>query len=139
MSRDLRVLKASLLAGAAYFLGVSVAHMLGVKVPGLFVYFDVPSFAYQDRIISFLAFGWAVFLFAASTDPMKQDVLVKAVLVAGAAAVAGLAIVNLTTDFSALRPGIAQSAFWLQTAGAFFYWAWLVFFAARAGILRDER
>ena len=33
------------------------------KIPGLFVYFNVNSFEYQNKIISLLAFGWAAFFF----------------------------------------------------------------------------
>ncbi len=45
MHRNRQILKWSLLAGSFYFFGVSAAHMLGFKVPGLFVYFNVPSHA----------------------------------------------------------------------------------------------
>jgi len=37
-------LRLLLYAGAAYFLGVAVVHSLGIKIPGLFVYFNVPSY-----------------------------------------------------------------------------------------------
>lgn len=46
--------KGLLLAGAAYFLLVSLAHMTGFKLPGLFIYYSLPSYEYQDRIIGFL-------------------------------------------------------------------------------------
>lgn len=46
--------KGLLLAGAAYFLAVSSAHMTGFKLPGLFIYYSLPSYGYQDRIIGFL-------------------------------------------------------------------------------------
>lgn len=52
MSGNLRVLKWSLLPASMYCLSVVAAHMLGAKVPILFVYFNVPSNAYQDRIIA---------------------------------------------------------------------------------------
>jgi hypothetical protein len=132
MNRNLRILKWSLLTGSLYFLGVATAHMLGTKLPLLFIYYNVPSYAYQDRIISFLAFGWAAFFFTASRDPQKQSTLVNTILVAGAAAVLGLAIINLTTDFHALDAGIDPRVFWMETAGMFFYWLWLVIFYFRA-------
>lgn len=132
MTINSRVLKWSLLAGALYFFSVSLAHLLGIKVPVLFVYFNVPSQAYQDRIISFLAFGWAVFLFSAFSDPQKQRVLIKSVLIAGAGALIGLSINNQVTDFSPLGPEIDVNVFWLETAGIFIYWLWLVIFFFRS-------
>ena len=132
MEKSASVLKWSLLAGSAYFLGVAVAHMFGVKIPGLFVYFDVPSHTYQDRIISFLAFGWSAFLFTASTDPVRQRSLVKAILVSGAAAVVGLSVVNSATDFHALSPSTSVHVFWIETLGLFGYLVWLAVFHLRS-------
>ncbi len=131
MSNPQRILKWSLLAGAVYFLGIALVHMLGIKIPLLFIYFNVPSHAYQDRIISFLAFGWAVFLYTAFTDPKKQAALVRAILVAGAGAIVGLSIINLTTDFQAYDPALNSAVFWGETAGVFVYWLWLVIFYVR--------
>ena len=132
MSLNHRILKWSLFAGALYFFCVSLVHLLGMKVPVLFIYFNVPSHAYQDRIISFLAFGWAVFLFTAFTDPQKQSALVKAILVAGAGALVGLSINNLATDFQSLDPVVNANIFWWETAGLFIYWLWLVIFSFRS-------
>ena len=128
MGRSTAVLKWLLLAGAVYFLGVSVAHMAGVKVPLLFVYFSVPSHAYQDRIISFLSFGWSVFLFTAAIDPVKNRDLVKAVLIAGLAAVFGLHVINSVTDFRSLSPDAHPAAFRMETFGLSVYVGALVFF-----------
>jgi hypothetical protein len=47
------LLRLALWAGAAYFCCMAVAHFFGLKYPLLFVYYDVPFFAYQDKIISF--------------------------------------------------------------------------------------
>ena len=132
VNANLRILQWSLRCGFLYFLSVAVVHMLGFKVPLLFVYFNVPSYAYQDRIISLLAFGWSIFFFTASIDPVKQSALVKAILCAGAGAVIGLSVVNLTTNFHALGAAIEPRAFWRETAGLFLYWLWLVFFSVRS-------
>jgi hypothetical protein len=121
-----RILRRSLLAGAAYFAAVATVHTLGIKLPLLYVYYNVPSHAYQDHIIGLLAFGWAVFLLAAAGDPLHERRLTRAVLVAGAGAVAGLALINATTDFAALGAGLDTRVFWLETAGLFAYWLWLV-------------
>jgi hypothetical protein len=132
MKTNGRILKWSLLAGALYFLAVAAVHMLGIKVPMLFVYFNVPSQAYQDRIISFLAFGWSVFLFTAFRDPVKNGDLVKAILVAGSGAVVGLSIINGTTDFQTLSAESNVGVFWLETAVLFFYLLWLIVFYLRS-------
>ncbi len=121
-----KLMQWSLRAGGLYFFMVAAAHMMGLKLPLLFVYYNVPSYAYQDRIISFLAFGWAVFLLSASDDPAGERRLVRAVLVAGGGAVAGLVVINLTTDFAALGPAILPRNFWLETVALLAYWLWLI-------------
>jgi hypothetical protein len=125
MNKNVAVLKWSLLVGAIYFLGISLAHMMDIKVAGLFVYFDVPSFNYQNKIISFLSFGWSVFLFFAFLDPEKNISLVKSILVAGTGAIIGLSIVNLTTDFHALSPNVNVHIYWFETAILALYLFWL--------------
>ena len=117
MTRPLpaRLMQWSLLALAAYFLLIAAAHVTGTKLPLLFVYFNVPSTAYQDNIIAFLAFGWAMFFFTAARDPATNRPLIRALLLAAGGAVAGLSHINLTTDFAALAPNIAIWPFWAQT------------------------
>lgn len=58
MARDLKVLRGALLAGGVYFFAVAFAHLTTWKVPGLFIYFDIPPLPYQDQIIGVLALGW---------------------------------------------------------------------------------
>ena len=128
MGRNTLTLKWLLLGGAIYFLAVSSAHMLEIKVPLLFVYYNLPSHAYQDRIISFLSFGWAVFLFTASLDPEKNRDLVKAILIAGVGAIFGLHVINTLTDFRALSPDIDPRMFRLESLGLSVYVASLIFF-----------
>jgi hypothetical protein len=50
------LLKLALLAGVGYFCAMAAAHWASFKVPVLFIYFDVPFYEYQDKIISFCAF-----------------------------------------------------------------------------------
>ncbi len=128
MGKNTLILKGLLLAGAFYFLAVSVAHMLAIKVPLLFVYYNVPSHAYQDRIISFLSFGWASFLFTASLDPVKNRDAVKAILIAGVGAIFGLHVINAVTDFHALSPDIRPQVFRLVSLGLSVYAAALIIF-----------
>jgi len=122
-------LKWSLLAGSGYFFLVSVVHLAGVKVPLLFVYFNVSSHAYQDRIISFLAFGWSMFLLA-GVDTLKHGSMriIKYILIAGAGAVTGLSLINAVTDFQKFSPELTTSVFWLETGVLFLYLLWLALF-----------
>ncbi len=138
MSRNTAILKWLLLAGAVYFLAISIVHMLRIKIPFLFVYYDLPSYGYQDRIISFLSFGWSVFMFTASTDPAKNRDAVKAILVAGIAAVFGLNVINSVTNFSALSPDIHPSVFRKETLVLSTYVALLTLFFFLAKKERDE-
>lgn len=133
MNKSTAILKWLLLAGAAYFLGIAVVHTFGIKVPLLYIYFTVPSYVYQDRIISFLALGWSVFLFTAFIDPVKNRDLVRAIHVAGVIAIIGLSVINSTTDFHTLSPDIHPSAFWRETLGLGVYVALLGFFSYRSG------
>ena len=128
MNKNTSTLKWLLFAGAIYFLAISIVHMLRIKVPLLYVYYDVPSYGYQDRIISFLSFGWSVFLFTASLDPVKNRAAVKAILIAGLAAIFGLNVINSVTDFHVLAPDIDPLLFRIETLGLSVYVAALIFF-----------
>jgi len=126
IDRARRVLRWSLLGGAVYFLCVSTAHMLGIKEPFLFVYFNVSSHVYQDRIISLLSFGWAMF-FCSGWESVKNNNLkpVKYILLAGIGGIAGLCVINLGTDFSAVSTSRGTEFFWLETAVLMAYFVWL--------------
>jgi hypothetical protein len=121
------MLKGLLLIGAVYFLASAVVHMLRMKIPLLFVYFDVPSYEYQDRIISFLLFGWSTFLFMVSRDPLKNRDAVKGILISGLGAIFGLTVINSVTDFHALSRDIDPSVFRIETLGLSVYVAALIF------------
>jgi hypothetical protein len=128
MRKNTVILKWLLLAGAAYFLAVAIAHMFRIKIPMLFVYYDVPSYGYQDRIISFLTFGWSTFLFTASINPTKNRDAVKAILIAGLTAVFGLNVINQVTDFQALSPDIHPTIFRTEVLVLSAYEAALILF-----------
>jgi hypothetical protein len=127
MSNSERMLKWLLSIGALYFLALAMVHMLGIKVPVLFVYYNVPSYGYQDKIIAFLAFGWSLFLFTTSRDPLSNRSQVKAILVAGIGAVSGLTVINQITDFEKLSPGIDPSVFQFETFGLSVYVGLLIY------------
>lgn len=63
------LLRLGLLTCVAYFSLMSLAHWTGHKAPGLFVYWNVPSYEYQDKIIAFCAATYAVFFFHAANNP----------------------------------------------------------------------
>ncbi len=128
MGKNTTILKWLLLAGAVYFLAIAIVHMLRIKIPFLFVYYDLPSYGYQDRIISFLSFGWSAFLFTASIDPAKNRDAVKAILFAGLAAVFGLNVINSVTNFRALSPDIHPSVFRKETLVLSVYVSVLILF-----------
>ena len=128
MSKHTAVLQRLLAGGAVYFLGVSAAHMAGIKIPLLFIYFSIPSYAYQDKIISFLSFGWSLFLFTAARDPVKHRDLVRAVLIAGVVALFGLQVINSVTDFRSLAPDAHPAVFRMESLGLSVYVGALIIF-----------
>ena len=131
---DAEILRWSLLVGAAYFGSAALAHTFGFKVPGLFIYFNVPSHAYQDQLIGVLAFGWAAFFFVASVDPVAHPLPAKALLVVSTAALLGIFRINALTDFRGLSPAVTTPIFWVQAAILCGYLVWLIVFYRRSRV-----
>lgn len=115
------VLKILLLAGFAYFFAMAAAHMLGWKIPGLFIYFDIPSYAYQDRIISVLAMGWSLFFLQSGLNPARNISTIRTILTAGLLALIGLSINTMRLDFSLLNPEASEIVIWGQIVALFIY------------------
>lgn len=114
------MLKAGLWATIAYFICMSVAHYFGIKWPILFVYYDTPYYAYQDKIISFAVVSYIGLFYAAARD---VSVVPVALIVLGVT-VAGLVSVNLSSDLaSVLEEGQAVWPYWAQTAMLAGIWA----------------
>lgn len=128
MKKSSEILRISILAGSIYFSLVALAHLSGFKIPGLFIYFELPSYAFQDKIIALFALGWAMFFYTAYKDPFKYIGLVKAIIIAGAAAIFILCDINLSTNFSSFDKSTSINIIWLQVALLFVYWLWLVAF-----------
>lgn len=106
------LLRLGLLACVTYFIAMSIAHFFGIKVPVLFVYYDTPFYAYQDKIISFAVISYIGLFWAASRDiavvPVALAVLGMTVL--------GLASVNLSDALaSVLTEGQSTWPYWAQT------------------------
>lgn len=132
MSKDANILRWSLIAGAIYFGCIALAHAIGLKIPGLFIYFNVPSHPYQDHIIAFLAFGWSSFFYVASVDHVNHSLPVKAIILSSTVAICGLSGINTFSDFATLSPNISIKHFWVQTTLLLGYLMWLIVFYKRS-------
>lgn len=107
-----RLLTLLLWAGVAYFCCMAVAHFFGIKLPVLFIYYDTPFYAYQDKIISFAVVAYICLFVSAARKP---DV-VPAALVAIWVTVIGLCAVNLSDALQAVLAGRTTAVYWAQTA-----------------------
>lgn len=116
-------LRYALLAGVAYFCCMAVAHYFGIKQPLLFVYYDTPFFAYQDKIISFAVVAYIALFYTAA----QHRVAVPAALFALGITVLGLVSVNVSDALaSVLEPGQSTGPYWLQTGLIAVYFVLLV-------------
>lgn len=106
-----RLLNLLLWAGVAYFCCMAVAHFFGIKLPVLFIYYDTPFYAYQDKIISFAVVAYICLFVSAARKP---DV-VPAALVAIWVTVLGLCAVNLSGALQTVLAGQTTAVYWAQT------------------------
>ncbi len=110
--------KYAFLSGAAYFCCMAIAHYFSIKVPVLFVYYDTPFYAYQDKIISFAVCAYIALFYSAS---QHRSVALNAIIVL-AITVLGLSSVNMSTALaSVLQEGQSTTPYWLQTGAISFY------------------
>jgi len=110
--------KYAFLAGAVYFCCMATAHFFSVKVPILFVYYDTPFYAYQDKIISFAVCAYIALFYSAS---QHRSVALNAIVVL-AITVLGLSYVNVSEALaSVLQEGQSTVPYWLQTGAIAFY------------------
>lgn len=101
-------------AGCTYFVAMAAAHWHQFKVPLLYIYFDVPSTGYQDKIISFCAATFAITFFQAVRDPAGASGLTA--ILALATAVVGLSGVNISSDLHSEIGAVKSTApYWVQT------------------------
>jgi hypothetical protein len=115
-------LRLALWAGVAYFACMAVAHFFGLKYPLLFVYYDVPFYAYQDKIISFAVVAY-ICLFANAAVHRNA---VPAALVALGVTVLGLSAVNRSDALASVLDGRSTLAYWMQTGLLAAYFALLL-------------
>jgi hypothetical protein len=138
MTKKATALKWTLIAGALYFFLVSAAHFFEIKWPGVFVYFNVESFQYQNKIISLLAFGWATYFYASTRFiplGLIQEILFP--VIAGALAILVLSYTNLTQEISRLSADQGTLQYWLGTLFLLVYW--LVLFSLWLWALREQQ
>lgn len=110
----LKILKWILVMGFLYFFSMSLAHLLQLKIPGLYIFYAVPSYAYQDKIISILSMGWALFYLQAALNPGGHRSIIRVLLVSGALGLFGLAAIALDPQIKMLNPQLSSHLIWLQ-------------------------
>jgi len=122
--------KYAFLSGAAYFCCMAVAHFFSFKVPVLFVYYDTPFYAYQDKIISFAVCAYIALFYSAS---QHRAVALNAIIVL-AITVLGLSAVNSSNALaSVLQEGQSTVPYWLQTGAIAIYLSVLLILYIRDG------
>jgi hypothetical protein len=129
-------LRLALWVGVAYFCCMAVAHFFGLKYPLLFIYYDVPFYAYQDKIISFAVVAY-ICLFANAAVHRNA---VPAALVALGVTVLGLSAVNRSEALASVLDGRSTLAYWMQTGLIAAYLALLLaLYAAGERASQDPR
>ena len=106
------LLRYALLAGAVYFCCMALAHYLGIKQPVLFIDYDLPLYAYQDRIISFAVVAYIALFYSAA----HMRAAVPAALIVLGVTVIGLGSINVSHALeSVLVEGQSTRPYWIQT------------------------
>ena len=106
------LLRYGLLAGAVYFICMAAAHYFGIKQPLLFVYYDTPYYAYQDKIIAFAVVSYVALFYSAA----YHRAVVPAALIVLGITVLGLASVNVSDALAGvLQEGQSTVPYWIQT------------------------
>ena len=116
-----KTLKYSLIAGMVYFICMAIAHFFGFKYPLLFVYYDVPFYAYQDKIISFSVLSYVCLFYAA----LRHKDIVPVAILLMFLTFCGLSAVNLSIDLKNILNGGSTQIYWLQTILIAIYTIWL--------------
>jgi len=110
---------------------MAVAHYFGIKQPLLFVYYNTPFYAYQDKIISFAVISYVALFYSAAQN---RTVVPAALFVLGVN-VLGLASINLSNALeSVLQEGQSTIPYWIQTGLIAVY-----FIAILVLYLRDKK
>lgn len=107
-----KITKFSMFLLSGYFVCMAIAHYFGIKLPLLFVYYDTPFYAYQDKIISFSVIAYVALFYVAASNrsvvPVALTVLTLTTI--------GLASVNRSTALKmVLEDGQSTKPYWIQT------------------------
>ena len=124
MKQSDTILKYSFLVGVGYFVCMSIAHFFGIKVPVLFIYYDVPFYEYQDMIISFCVVTYAILFFAAFQNRALAPHAIFSLL----ATILGLSSINASNALSTVLNGGSTLAYWIQTGMIGVFLVWLIVF-----------
>lgn len=108
---------------------MAVAHFFGLKYPLVFVYYDVPFHAYQDKIISFAVVAYICLFYTAAT--------IRAAVPAALVALA-VTVLGLSDALQSVLAGRPTTVYWAQTGLIAGYLAWLVVFHLRVPELQAE-
>ena len=103
---------------------MAIAHYFSVKLPILFVYYDTPFYAYQDKIISFSVITYTILFFAAFQNKTLAPYAILSLFIT----VIGLSSVNVSDDLHRVLDGQGVAMYWYQTAMIGGLVAWLMFF-----------
>lgn len=115
------LLRTLLLCCVAFFAAMGMAHFFGLKWPVLFVYWNTPFYAYQDKIIAFTLITYIALFLGAS----RHLVMVPYALVSIWGTVIGLSLVNSSAALAEVLEGSGNGIYWLIIA----------MFAGLAGLL----
>ena len=99
----------------------------GIKFPILFVYYDLPFYAYQDKIISFCVVTYAIFFFGAYQNLSIAPYAIVAMI----ATVFGLSLINFSDALKSVLEGGTTTFYWLQTGMIASILVWLLVFYLR--------
>lgn len=102
------LLRSLLLVCVAFFLCMGTAHFFSIKVPILFVYWDTPFYAYQDKIIAFTLVTYISLFFGAA----RHRIMVPYALVAMWGTVGGLSLVNSSAALADVLGGRSAAVYW---------------------------
>jgi hypothetical protein len=107
---------------------MAIAHFFGIKLPVLFVYYDTPYYAYQDKIISFCVVTYAILFFGA----FQNRVLAPYAVLSLITTVLGLSFINVSSALSSVLNGGNTVAYWMQTGMIACIAVWLSVFYFRS-------
>jgi len=128
MNTNDTILKYSLLTCVAYFVCMSLAHFFGIKLPILFIYYDVPFYEYQDKIISFAVITYVILFFAAYQNRELAPHAILSLFVT----VIGLSFINASDSLAVVLNGASTTAYWAQTGMIALLVVWLSVFFIRS-------